>query len=79
MFGNLAVSGLIHLGLKLTPCSSIWGKLTFFLQHTEEALDWFLKARAANPNFPRTLAWTTALYAQKGDSPKAHPRQLQKS
>jgi hypothetical protein len=43
------------------------GKAHFLLQHTDEALDWFLKSRASNPNFPRTLAWIAALYAQKGD------------
>jgi len=55
------------LGPQMNTMQFNMGKAHFLLQHTDEALDWFLKSRASNPNFPRTLAWIAALYAQKGD------------
>jgi tetratricopeptide (TPR) repeat protein len=60
------------LGPQINTMQFNMGKAHFLLQHTDEALDWFLRSRASNQNFPRTLAWIAALYAQKGDENSAH-------
>ena len=59
------------LGPQINTMQFNMGKAHFLLQHTEEAIDWFLKSRTFNPNFPRTLVWIAALYAQKGDENSA--------
>jgi tetratricopeptide (TPR) repeat protein len=59
------------LGPQINTMQFNMGKAHFLLQHIDEAIDWFLKSRASNPNFPRTLAWIAALYAQKGEENSA--------
>jgi tetratricopeptide (TPR) repeat protein len=59
------------LGPQINTMQFNMGKAHFLLQHAEDALDWFLKSRASNPNFPRTLVWIAAVYAQKDDQNSA--------